>query len=77
MGQICARVIEEADLRETSMVPEPANKHCRVLAISDENGTRDLMTWRLIPERLSDQNPGGIVRQHFLKGDIEKNAGYR
>jgi len=75
MGQICARVIEEADLREVSIVPEPANKHCRTLSISDENGTRDLMTWRLIPERLSDQNPEDIVRQYILRGDVEKNAG--
>jgi len=70
MGQICARVIEEADLQETSVVPEPANKHCRILAISDEGGTRDLMTWRLIPEKLSDQGPEDIVRQHFLKRDV-------
>jgi hypothetical protein len=75
LGQICARVIEEVDLREASVVLEPANKHCRILTISDENGTRDLMTWRLVPERLSDQNPGDIVRQHLLKGDAEKNAG--
>lgn len=55
MGQICGRRIEEAEFRETSIVPEPANKHCRILTISDENGTRDLMTWRLIPERMSHQ----------------------
>jgi len=75
MGQICARVIEEADIREVSIVPEPANKHCRILSISDENGTRDLMTWRLIPERLSDQNPEDIVRRYFLNNSNEGNAG--
>jgi hypothetical protein len=49
MGEMCARVITQADLKETSIVPEPANKHARMIAISDGNAMRDLLTWRLIP----------------------------
>lgn len=46
MGQMCARIIEEFEKLETSIVSDPANKHCRMIAISDGNITRDLMTWR-------------------------------
>ena len=49
MGQMCARVIEEFEKLETSIVSEPANKHCRMIAISDGDITRDLMTWRSVP----------------------------
>lgn len=48
MGQHCVKIIDDAEALEASIVAEPANKHCRILSISDENGARDLMTWRII-----------------------------
>lgn len=49
MGQQCIEVIEEVEKLETSIVSDPANKHCRMIAISNGNITRDLMTWRPMP----------------------------
>ncbi|MCK4598698.1 hypothetical protein KAU37_02545 [Candidatus Bipolaricaulota bacterium] len=49
MGQMCTRLIEESELWESSIVSDPANKHCRILTFSDGDSTRDLMTWRPIP----------------------------
>jgi len=49
MGEMCTRVITKAALQGASIVPEPANKHARMVGISDGDGMRDLLTWRLIP----------------------------
>lgn len=48
MGEMCARQITRADLREVSIVPTPANKLARVTVISDGGARRDLLTWRVI-----------------------------
>lgn len=56
MGQLCVRNIEEFDLREISVVDEPANKHCRVLYVDDDEGRRDLLTWQLVPETATNPN---------------------
>lgn len=49
MGEMCAREITECRITETSITPEPANKHARIIAISDGNDARDLLTWRVVP----------------------------
>jgi hypothetical protein len=49
MGQMCVRKITEFKTIERSIVPNPANKHARMAAISDGNTTRDLLTWRTVP----------------------------
>jgi hypothetical protein len=46
MGQLCGRIVEEADMKEVSVVEEPADKRCRALSISDGEMMRDVMTWR-------------------------------
>jgi hypothetical protein len=38
MGQMCACIITKSTLLETSLVEDPANKHCRILSITDKNG---------------------------------------
>ncbi|MHB1414029.1 MAG: hypothetical protein ACYC1C_02160 [Chloroflexota bacterium] len=56
MGQICSREITEAEIREVSLVPSPANKMCRILTLSDEGVTRDYLTWRPLPTINSPSN---------------------
>lgn len=52
LGQLCARIVDKSTLREVSLVEEPANKRCRVLAFPDELGIRrDALSWEPI------QNP--------------------
>lgn len=49
MGEICAQVITDLDLKEISIVKEPANKECRIEVISDPDGiSRDTLTWEPI-----------------------------
>ena len=50
MGRMCYKIIREVkEIKEISIVEEPANKHRRVLQFIDEEGTkRDWMTWRRI-----------------------------
>ncbi|HVZ92992.1 MAG TPA: hypothetical protein VG797_00630 [Phycisphaerales bacterium] len=38
MGHMCVCVITKSKLLEASFVECPANKHCRVLSLTDENG---------------------------------------
>ena len=47
MGEMCVRIIEEVkELKEISLVTDPANKRARILSITDEDGiSRDIMTW--------------------------------
>jgi hypothetical protein len=54
MGEICAKAIEKFEIHETSVVPHPANKHCRMIMISDGKMVRDLMTGRLTPANSGD-----------------------
>ena len=46
MGNLCAEIIEEAELQEVSLVDEPANKMCRILAFEEKGIKRDVLTWR-------------------------------
>jgi hypothetical protein len=48
MGELCAEVIHDARLLEVSIVPEPANRHCRILTYTDGGITRDTLTLRAI-----------------------------
>jgi uncharacterized protein YutD len=51
MGELCGRIIEEADLREVSVVFDPANKHCRVTSFTEDGITRNALTHRVIEEK--------------------------
>jgi len=48
LGKICYRIITKMRQEEVSVVTNPANKRARVLTITEENMTRDYMTWRII-----------------------------
>ena len=51
MGEICSRIIVHADLEETSLVDDPANKHARGIILTDNGGVRrDFLTWRPVPK---------------------------
>ena len=39
MGELCACIIKKSKLLEVSLVEEPANKHCRILSVTDSDGT--------------------------------------
>jgi hypothetical protein len=53
MGEICTRIIEKIkEIKEVSIVSEPANKRAKITRITDEDGIlRDAMTWQAVPER--------------------------
>jgi hypothetical protein len=44
-GEMCSRIISMAEVREVSIVEDPANKRCRVMEIADNGIRRDYMTW--------------------------------
>jgi len=47
MGKLCHRIITNVkEVREVSIVDEPANKLCRVTSFLDNGLWRNLMTWR-------------------------------
>lgn len=48
MGKLCHRVILSASLEEISLVPNPANKHCRVYTVSENGVSRDVLTSRVV-----------------------------
>jgi hypothetical protein len=51
MGEICSRIIHHiSEVREASIVKDPADKCCRATSVSDGGVMRDVMTWREIPE---------------------------
>jgi hypothetical protein len=47
MGQLCHTLIVVADLKEVSMVTNPADKRCRLTHFSAQGKMRNKMTWRL------------------------------
>lgn len=47
MGELCATLITDLDLREISVVHEPADKRARVTHFTDAGGRRNRMTWKL------------------------------
>lgn len=49
-GEFCSEVIEAAQLREVSIVPDPADKRARVTAIGDGDVRRNTMTLRPISD---------------------------
>ena len=45
-GELCAEVIEKAEVQEISIVPKPANKHARILAFERGNTKWNQLTLR-------------------------------
>lgn len=54
MGQLCAEVVKEAELREVSIVSDPADKHCRALSFTEDGITKSTFTHRVI-QKMDDQ----------------------
>lgn len=48
MGELCQQEIREREYLEASIVPKPANKHCRITSFTNKGVTRDVLTWRVI-----------------------------
>lgn len=53
MGKICHERVTEYELEEVSIVPNPGNKHCRIISFTDGDITRDTLTWQVLPTTLS------------------------
>jgi hypothetical protein len=50
IGKFCAEIIEEVDnLREVSVVENPANRHARFISYGEGNSQIDVLTLRRIP----------------------------
>jgi hypothetical protein len=46
MGEMCIKIIKECEIKEISVVFDPANKQARMINLTDEEVMRDYMTWR-------------------------------
>src|SRR3990170_7986671 len=55
MGKVCSRILSDIEIREISIVGDPANKHARITAISGDGVMRDTLT--LKPVTSEDANP--------------------
>jgi len=63
MGKMCARIVKEAELREASIVSDPANKHCRALHYTDKGITRNVFSQRIVSRADAQHTPrGGVVK---------------
>jgi hypothetical protein len=58
MGQFCARVVTKASVREISFVEVPADKHCRVTSITDNDGVaRDPLSLEPLSDESGNEKP--------------------
>jgi hypothetical protein len=48
MGKLCVEIVKDVDLKEVSIVSEPADKKCRAYTYKEEGVSKDLMTQRII-----------------------------
>lgn len=55
MGEMCSRHIKNVELREVSLVDEPANKRARIVTITDGSIKRDFLTWRVSPSESNEK----------------------
>ena len=52
MGKFCSVIVREvAELDHVAVVDHPADKRCRVMKFTVEEGVRDRMTWRVTKEQ--------------------------
>jgi hypothetical protein len=47
-GEFCIRKIKDIDLKEVSVVEDPADKRCRATSFGEDGDARDTLTWRKI-----------------------------
>lgn len=51
MGKLCYQIVDKIkEIKEISIVEEPANKHARITNFTENGITRDLFTWKEIKE---------------------------
>lgn len=50
MGIFCHIIAKDFDLKEISLVNEPADKRCRITHFDDSEGRRNRMTWEIEPD---------------------------
>ena len=51
MGEMCHGIVKNmGELREVSIVRDPANKQARIAQFTDKGVTRDRMTWKVVNE---------------------------
>lgn len=51
MGKLCYQIVDKIkEIREISIVEEPANKHARITNFTENGITRDIFTWKEIKE---------------------------
>jgi len=67
-GALCHVIIHLADLREISIVSDPANKHCRITHFSEGSRMRNKMTWRLEEPNSIKAAPGGSRTPRQIEG---------
>mgnify|MGYP001613281886 CR=1 FL=1 len=70
-GVMCHKIITDGEAREVSFVESPANKHCRVMRVSDNGGWRDIMTWLPVPP---DQTQDAIPDAGEVQGTRTEGA---
>lgn len=55
LGEICSVVVQDCEVDHVAVVDDPADKGCRALSFSTDEGMRNRMTWRVEP--YDDQDP--------------------
>lgn len=48
MGKMCSRIINEAELREVSVVDDPSDKRCRAISFEEDGVTYNVFTHRIM-----------------------------
>lgn len=51
-GEFCHCILKDVEVDHVSLVPQPANKRCRVTHFSAEGGKRNRMTWKIESESI-------------------------
>jgi len=57
MGKLCSRIVKKADLKEVSVVEDPADRRCRAVSFSDGGTEKNTMTHRSVSEPKSNLAP--------------------
>lgn len=66
-GRFCYVVLRDAEPDHVALVEEPANRHCRVIAVSVPDGRRNVMTWRVTPSFGSEPQ---APNDHFVAESV-------
>lgn len=70
-GGFCNLLVEGLELKEVSIVLEPADKRCRVVRFVDGGKWRNRMTWKL-----EDAKPGQRIDERTVEGIVARVMDY-